>query len=142
MTRICSSIQLKLEQHRTTRSGRIWWQRMRKEKRQAKERRGREKRRRIKTLRTFKANLPSSIVNSTFSCLIFFPQSSASSMIILRPFPLLNYETWVLTYAGPRRWLADWMPRLALPLWHYFPHATNFSITFIRMQLWKLTWPR
>lgn len=141
MTRICSSVQLKLEHHRTTRSGRIWWQRMRKEKRrQAKERR--EKRRRIKTLRTFEANLPSSIANSTFSCLISFPQSSASSMIILRPFPLLNYETWVLTYAGPRRWLADWMPRLALPLWHYFPHATNFSITFIRMQLWILTWPR
>lgn len=69
--------------------------------------------------------------------LFLFPsfQSSASGAVFLRPFPLSNYEIWAPSYAQPRRWLADWMP-----LWHYFPRATNFSITFIRMQLWKLTW--
>jgi hypothetical protein len=63
------------------------------EKKEREEREGKREKRRIKTLRTFKANPAPSIADSTFSLLISYPQSSASSMMILRPFPLSNYET-------------------------------------------------
>jgi hypothetical protein len=66
----------------------------RKEKRgRRRRRRRRGRRRRLGTLGTFKANLPPSIADSTFSLLISFPQSSTSNTVIPRPFPLSNCET-------------------------------------------------
>lgn len=64
-----------------------------KKEREDREREGKREKRRIKTFWTFKANPAPSIADSTFSLLISYPQSSASSMMILRPFPLSNYET-------------------------------------------------
>lgn len=87
MTRIRSSVQLKLE-HNVEQHvpGEFDDEKQGKRKEKAK-----EKKRRIRTLGIFKANLPPSIADS-HSFLISFPQSSASGAVILRPFPFSNYE--------------------------------------------------
>lgn len=92
MTRIYSSVQLKLEhnieQHVPGEFDDKEWEKRREEKARGRKRGGEKRRRRIKTLRTFKANLPSSIADSTFLFPTKFSQqhddSSSFSTLELR----------------------------------------------------------